>query len=259
MFNSFNSQLHFQPLKPNNPQLPLFIYLPGMDGSGRLFYTQLKIWKSFDVRCLSIPKNDLSDWKTLAKKVLDLIKQELLYNNKRKVFLCGESFGGCLALKLIETAPDIFDSLILINPASSFKQRPFLSFGSIVTQFMPDFVYINSTLILLPFLGNLTNMKERNRQKLLKMIQSIPPQIVSWRLSLLENFFIDETLLNRFQNSVLIIASGEDKILPSTEEAQRLSKFFVNKRVVFLPNNGHTCLLEKDVDLYEIMFKKSSI
>jgi pimeloyl-ACP methyl ester carboxylesterase len=228
-----------------------------MDGSGRLFHTQLKIWKSFDVRCLSIPKNDVSSWKTLTKKVLDLIKKELKYNAKRKVFLCGESFGGCLALKLIEIAPNIFDSLILVNPASSFKQRPLLNLGTIVTEFIPDFVYINSTVILLLFLANLTNIKRRNRQKLLKMIQSIPPPIVSWRLSLLEDFFIDETLLNRFQNSVLIIASGKDQILPSAQEAKRLSKFFVNKRIVLLANNGHSCLLEKDVDLYKIMLEKS--
>ena len=71
--------------------------------------------------------------------------------------------------------------------------------------------------------------------------------------------FLFITLLNCFQNSVLIIASGEDKILPSTQEAQRLSQFFINKTVVLLPNNGHSCLLEKDVDLYEILLEKSCL
>lgn len=253
MLNSFHSQIHFQPVKATNPEQPLFIYLPGMDGTGMLFHTQVSIWKYFDVRCLSIPKNDFSDWQTLTKKVLNLILNELKTNSQRNIFLCGESFGGCLALKLVETAPNLFKKLILVNPASSFKQRPWLNLGGSFTQFMPDFVYFNSTLILLPFLANLSKLKKGDRQELLKAMQSIPSKIVSWRVSLLENFTLNENKLNSFKNQVLIIASLEDQILPSIEEAKRLSKIFINKRIVILPNSGHSCLLEKDINLFKII------
>lgn len=254
LFNNFHSQLHFQPLKPTNPSQPLFIYLPGMDGTGMLFHTQVTIWKHFDVRCLSMPKNDVSNWQTLTNKVLNLITQELTINPSRKIFLCGESFGGCLALKLVETAPNLFNHLILINVASSFRQRPWLNLGGIFTQFIPDFVYFNSTLILLPFLANLTKLKRSDRQELLKAMQSIPSKTVAWRISLLDNFTINENKLKFFKNLVLIIASQEDQILPSVEEAQKLSKIFLNQRIVILQNSGHSCLLEKDINLFKIIF-----
>jgi pimeloyl-ACP methyl ester carboxylesterase len=230
-----------------------------MDGSGRLLPTQGSLWKYFDVRCLSIPPDDLSDWEILRKKVIYLIKKELKTNSQRRIYLCGESLGGCLALKLIETAPKLFSGLILVNPASSFSQRPWLSLGATITQLMPDFVYFGSTLILLPFLGALERMEASERRALLKAMQSLPPHTVAWRISLLQNFSVNKTPLIRFTNPVLIVASTADRVLPSVEEAKKLTEFFSQADTVILPNSGHACLLEKGINLYQIMIEKNFV
>lgn len=253
LFNLNKTSLHFHPTVSNNSQQPLFIYLPGMDCTGKLLHTQISLWKHFDVRCLSIPHNDMNDWETLAIKVVNLIKNEWNHHHSRQIYLCGESFGGCLALKLIEIAPQLFSRLILINPASSFNQRPWLNLGSSLTHIMPDFVYINSTLFLLPFLGNLARIKSNVRKDLLKAMQSIPPKIVAWRISLLEKFKVNEIKLTKFSAPVLIVASGADQILPSIYEAKRLNKIFAYTNTFVLPDSGHSCLLEKGVNLYHIL------
>jgi pimeloyl-ACP methyl ester carboxylesterase len=92
--------------------------------------------------------------------VIALLAQELK-GQSRKVYLCGESFGGCLALKIATKAAKLLKKLILINPASSFNQRPLLSLGIGITQMMPDFIHGSSALTILPFLAALGRISRK--------------------------------------------------------------------------------------------------
>ncbi|MHC5829615.1 MAG: alpha/beta fold hydrolase, partial [Nostoc sp.] len=76
------------------PEYPLLVYLPGMDGTGQLLRSQTAgLEAGFDVRSLAIPRKDLNTWDVLTKSVLDLIHAELEKSSQRPVYLCGESFG----------------------------------------------------------------------------------------------------------------------------------------------------------------------
>jgi pimeloyl-ACP methyl ester carboxylesterase len=133
------------------PDNPLFVFLPGMDGTGKLYQRQAHyLTKWFDIRCLVIPPDDLSHWELLTEQVICLIEGELRRKSVSSVYLCGESFGGCLGLKVALATPSWLDKLILVNPASCFNQRPWLGWGIPFTQVMPDFLYSTSTLGLLP-------------------------------------------------------------------------------------------------------------
>lgn len=60
------------------PQYPLFVFLPAMDGTGQLLRSQTAgLEVAFDVRCLAIPLDDLTNWDELSKQVVDLIQAEL--------------------------------------------------------------------------------------------------------------------------------------------------------------------------------------
>uniref|UniRef100_A0ACD5GWX7 Uncharacterized protein n=1 Tax=Desertifilum tharense IPPAS B-1220 TaxID=1781255 RepID=A0ACD5GWX7_9CYAN len=51
------------------PHLPLFIFLPGMDGTGQLLRSQTSsLEQAFDVRCLAIPPTISTTGKPLANK-----------------------------------------------------------------------------------------------------------------------------------------------------------------------------------------------
>ena len=243
-------------LKPKTVKkdYPLFIFFPGMDGTGKLLHTQADSLETyFDLRCLSIANNNFHDWDTLAIQVIDLIEQELKEKKENTVYLCGESFGGCLALKVSSLAPQLCQKLILVNPASSFNQRPLLSFGIPITQWLPDFLHQPSTLGLLPFLASLSRIEQSDRHSLLKIMQSVPSQTVSWRLSLLRDFSLSKEDLNRLTQPTLILASGSDLLLPSIAEARRLSQHLHQAQTIILPDSGHACLIEKDIKLDSIL------
>ena len=255
--NSFNNS-QFQLLTPKQKPSdhPLFLYLPGMDGTGRLFKTQTqKLMGCFNIRCLSIPTQDMSNWESLTKTVINLIQEELAATGKERLYLCGESFGGCLAIKIVETRPELIEKLILVNPASAFNRQPILSWGIPLTRSLPDWLHRTSAVALLPFLAELSRIPIGDRKALLQGMKSLSPEVVSWRLSLLQEFMVSHSDLATFKQPTLAIASTADRLLPSVTEAQRLVKIFPQAKMEILPKSGHACLLEKNTDLYKILRK----
>lgn len=249
------SQICFLTPRRLNPHHSLFVFLPGMDGTGQLLRSQTSgLETSFDIRCLAIPPDDLTNWDVLATKVINLIQEEIAKQEQpRAVYLCGESFGGCLALRVATQAPQLFDRLVLVNPASSFKRRPWIQWGSSLTRWLPETWYQISSVGLLPFLASFGRILPEDRQALLTAVQSVPQKTSIWRLSLLNEFDITDEQLRCLTQPVLLLASAADRLLPSLAEAERLAAVLPNVTTVVLPDSGHACLLEANVNLYEIM------
>ena len=167
------SQKRLRLLRPKEPEptRPLLVFLPGMDGTGQLLGTQLDGLEAvFDIRCLSIPSDDLTGWSGLVEQTAALIQAEGRLGTTRPVYLCGESFGGCLALKLAAYSPELFDRMILVNPASSFSRQPAMGWGATFVQWLPDPLYRLSTVGLLPFLIAPERVDPQTRRKLLAAI-----------------------------------------------------------------------------------------
>lgn len=249
-------------LTPTTPQpeYPLFVFLPGMDGTGRLYQRQAqRLCHWFDIRCLSIPADDFSNWDDLANQLIALINAEIQakhqYGGKTSVYLCGESFGGCLALQVALKAPKLLEKLILVNPASCFNQRPLLSLGIPLTKLMPNWLHRSSAFGFLPFLAALERIKDSDRRALHQAMQSLPAHVVSWRLSLLQEFSLSKSALKRLTMPVLLIVSGSDYLLPSVEAGKKLIKHLPLANMFTLPESGHACLLETQVNLDEIIQK----
>jgi pimeloyl-ACP methyl ester carboxylesterase len=235
----------FQP-RPTQSQLPLFIYFPGMDGTGRLFYKQVEsLAAKFDIRCLELPRHDRSNWSVMVERSLQLIDTEL--TEDRQLYLCGESFGACWAMQVAAQLPERIDKLTLINPASSFVRLPWLTEGSALSSMLPDRLYPLSTRILANFLVNADRVPAHDRQKLIDAMLSVPPQTAAWRLTLLRQFQIDTILPSLVDIPTLLIAGQRDRLLPSAMEVSYLSKMLPKSSTVILPDSGHACLLEQDL------------
>ena len=158
----------------SKPTSPLFIFLPGMDGTGQLLQPQLAgLGTAFNMRCLSIPSDDLTDWDGLVEQTANLIHIEQKRSSHQPIYLCGESFGGCFALKLAAEFPQLCNRLILVNPASSVSRQPWMGWGVSLAQGLPTPFYQISTLGLLPFLIVPQRVSRQNRRALLTAMQSI--------------------------------------------------------------------------------------
>lgn len=237
---------------PPKPDLPLFAFLPGMDGTGELLQTQISdLERYFDIRCLSLPPGDRSDWPTLSAQTAALLRR--VRQSERPIFLCGESFGGCLALAVALEVPQLCDCLILVNPASSFQERPHLKLATAVLPWMSDGIYRNLTRTILPLLMGNRAVAPRAREALLEAMKSVPPQTAGWRLSLLEDFQVPPQQLRRLSCPTLLVAGAADRLLPSVAEAERMAAALPDAQTAILPESGHVCLLETETHLSEIL------
>ena len=214
---------------------------------------------NFDLRCLSIRTDNYSTWQDLARDTVKLIRLELEHKTNKEVYLCGESFGGCLALKTALAAPNLITKLILVNPASCFNQLPILSWGVDITALVPSWVHRYSAAGLLPFLVRLNRINDCDRDRLIASMKSIPPHVVSWRLSLLRDFRVLNEELRSLNIPSLIVAGAADDLLPSVEEAQKLANLLPLAKMTVLPQSGHACLLETDINLYQILLEQNFI
>ncbi|MEL6579402.1 MAG: alpha/beta hydrolase [Cyanobacteria bacterium J06621_12] len=256
----FELSVDFIEPRETNSQRPLFVYLPGMDGTGRLLQTQSDdLAADFDLRCLAIRTDNYSMWQDLARDTVTLIRAELAQKTNQEVYLCGESFGGCLALKTALAAPDLISKLILVNPASCFNQLPILSWGADITALVPSWVHRYSAAGLLPFLARLNRISDCDRDRLIESMKSIPPHVVSWRLSLLRDFKVLDEELRSLNIPSLILAGAADGLLPSVDEAEKLTALLPKGQMTVLPQSGHACLLETDINLYQILLEENFI
>lgn len=243
-------------LKPylNQPNLPLLVYCPGMDGTGYLLYRQAQSLKRFfNICCLSYPAEQNETWETLTQKSLNILQKEINTLSPPSVYLLGESFGGCLALNMVLKAPKCFNKVILVNSASAFRLRSWLNVGGLVTQYLPNSLHQSSCLALLPFLASLGRLESRDSRSLLNAMRSLPPHAVSHRIALLNEFKLNPTILKTLKIPFLILAGSGDRLLPSLEEADYLRQLLPNAMSIVLPKSGHACLLEKDLYLIKIL------
>jgi pimeloyl-ACP methyl ester carboxylesterase len=236
---------------PRQPQRPLLIFLPGLDGTGELLQVQLQgLGQICDICCLAIPEQDRSDWSELAAQVVALIQHE---QPQRPVVLCGESFGACLALEIACRYPQTIQQLVLLNPASSFGRRPWISCSPQVIRWLPEPLYRQSTAWLLPWLAATEHISEPDQRALLVAMQQVSQATCLWRLQLLSKFQVDIKTLPTLNLDALLIAGTADCLLPSVAEIQRLQVYLPRAQLVTLANSGHACLLEQQVNLAALL------
>jgi pimeloyl-ACP methyl ester carboxylesterase len=245
-------RLSFLPPQMRQPQFPLFVFFPGMDGTGKLLKKQSdRLAVKFDVRCLAIPSNDRANWAELSHQTVRLIETELTQG--QSLYLCGESFGACLAMQVAAQMGAKVERLVLINPASSFARFPLLAAGSMLSGLLPDTMYPLSTRILVNFLINPDRVTAADRQSLIHAMLSVQPRSAIWRLNLLKQFQVDAIVSKLIDIPTLLIAGEYDRLLPSVLEISILQKLLPKSKTILLAKSGHACLLEQDTRLVDLL------
>ncbi|CAO2162462.1 unnamed protein product [Urochloa humidicola] len=268
----------FSPIECGRPAVdgaPLLLFLPGADGVGMgLILHHKSLGKVFEVRCLHIPVNDRTPFEGLLQTVETTIKHEHDLSPNRPIYLVGDSFGGCLAVAVAARNPQIDLVLILVNPATSFAKTPLQPIFPLLES-MPSEFHVTVPYLLSFVMGDPLKMAsvsiENNLsppetlQKLSDSLTSmlpllseladiIPRDTLLWKLKLLKTgAAYANSRLHAVKAEVLLLASGNDNLLPSGDEADRLFKALKNCRVRYFKDNGHTLLLEDGINLLSVI------
>ncbi len=265
--------------RPNPATLPLLFFLPGIDGVGLAAWPQFPgLATRFDVRFLGVPADDRTTFEGLVDIVVQALTAEASGASppSRPVYVCGESFGGTLALAVAVRAPALVDRVLIINPATSFSRSPWVALAPLLARAPPG-LYAALPWALAPVLGNplaiaagrlarsgvtgpagaaaeLAAAAAGLIPQLNALADALPAATLEWRLGLLKD---GEAAVNasltRVRARVLAVGGTADALLPSPDEVRRLAKALPRGRAVVLAGASHACLQEAGVDLVAIM------
>mmetsp|Transcript_5731 Transcript_5731/g.16087 ORF Transcript_5731/g.16087 Transcript_5731/m.16087 type:complete len:504 (+) Transcript_5731:150-1661(+) len=262
-------------------ELPFCLYLPAMDGQGLTANSQFqRMSTAFDFRMLQLSANDRSSWEKLVAISLDYITEQLSASPpQRPVYLVGDSWGALIALGIALKCPRVH-RIVLINPATVEDHGPLsrlvqAAAPALTLTGLPAPLLRSIPVALAPVLGNPQKLAQRWIKPTSQpagivtgvmeaaaalvtqadaLAESLPPGTLDWRLRMMRTASSAlKPNLSQLEQRVLIVAGGEDHLLPSSEEAVRLEKVFQRGSVRILPEAGHSLLQECDIDLLSIM------
>ncbi|KAI3954239.1 hypothetical protein MKW98_018063 [Papaver atlanticum] len=267
----------FSPLECKNQwkNSPLLLYLPGIDGLGLgLISNHERLGKVFNIWCLHIPIEDRTSFKELVQFVEKTVKDEHRRSPNRPIYLVGESIGACLALAVAAHNPAIDLLLILANPATSFKKSQLGSLISLL-QAIPKQLDNGLANILTSSTGDILKMAMSSIQRQLPLPQSIreatenlsellstipvladvwTKESLLWKLKMMEAASLyANSRIHAVKAQTLILASGRDQLLPSLEEAQRLSNLLPTCQERNFNDSGHILFVEDGFNLVTVI------
>jgi pimeloyl-ACP methyl ester carboxylesterase len=110
---------------------PPVVYLPGIDGTGRLLYRQERLFAQFDVRCVSYPQDDRHTYDDLVKLGVRALQET------GPAAVVAESFGGAVALMVALERPDLVSRLVLVNTFARYPRRLWIDVVGLVGPWLP--------------------------------------------------------------------------------------------------------------------------
>lgn len=264
------------------PAAPVVFFFAGLDGEP-LPRAQVKRLTLAGYRAVSVCHSaaDRSEWPELAKDASDVIESDFNRRRERgyrpeRVCVVGESFGAALALhavaSLSQRGVDILSGLTLINSGTALLDDVLLAalvdllpllwldptgriLYALAAAFMFRFWLVDHSRVDATSLESAEGRKPRSLDT-----RAVPLDAMLHRVGLLKDLgtVADSRTIRKFvQVPTTVVASGQDRLLRSEREAERLGGLLPNVQdIIRLPQSAHGCLLESDVDIVGLIPKR---
>jgi pimeloyl-ACP methyl ester carboxylesterase len=224
------------------------VLVPGLDGTGLLFYRQVPLL----ARRYTVTTHRLRDSaERFEELVADLDASVDQSGRGVRVTLVGESFGGALALTYALTHPDRVARLVIINSFPFFSPQARLWLGYHLLRAMPWGV--------MPMVRQLTAWRMHSphtgREELARfheLMRETTQQGYLSRLRMLRQYDVRDRL-GDLRAPVLYLAADRDHLVPAVAEARKMSSATPQATLRILEGHGHICLIAPDLDLSTIL------
>jgi pimeloyl-ACP methyl ester carboxylesterase len=228
---------------------PLLVSLPGLDGTGDLFYKQTpRLACRYRVAPVRLPDHGRFTYKDIADDVAAMIRE----SGEGRAVIVGESFGGTVALWFALLHPDMVERLVIVNSFPRFRKRALLWMGLMLAHNAPrGFVWMvrsagNTIGLFLDGVG------PEDRRRFREAVRSIKLEGYARRLELIWDLDISDRI-SEITAPTLLIAGSRDLLVPSAREATAMAARMPNATVRIVPGAGHACLLGDKVSIADLL------
>jgi pimeloyl-ACP methyl ester carboxylesterase len=230
---------------------PLLVLVPGMDGTGELFYRQVPSL----ARRYRVVTYALREDATMEDLVVDLaaVIHSAAPEGGGRATVVGESFGGTVALSFALRHARMLDRLVILNSFPHFLPQGRLRLGIAVLGWLPFPWWVMSVVRrLTAFRLHSRHTHAREIRRFMQLTSSTTRRGYLQRLRVLERYDLRERL-REIRTPTLFLASDRDHLVPSVEQARYMAERVPRATLRVLRGHGHICLIAPDLDLGEIL------
>lgn len=228
---------------------PPLVFVPGLDGTGELFYRQeAELTKFFTVVTCSLRTSNNFTYKDLLDDLVNMIAKDL---SNSPITLCGESFGGTISLQFALNYPHLLEKLVIVNSFPYFRNRALFFAGRILLEFTPyELVQLGRmTSVHLGLLAE--DLDNTDKEKFISITTKIPKLAVVRRMDLIKSYDVRNEI-SKITTPTLFIVGRKDRLQNSVEEAEFMASKMPNTKIKVLENAGHVPLPSHKCSLLEI-------
>ena len=225
----------------------VLLYLPGLDGTGRLLHRQTALHRSYRVLCESYPQDRPATYEQLAAAAAQHLEEAAA---GRPGVVLAESFGGAVALTLALARPDLVGRLVLVNTFAYFPRRYRIRLAAWLGKFLPDKPSHPATRRLrAPFFFS-PDIPARERDAWWARTADVPTRAFGYRLRMIAGLDL-RPRLPRITTPALVLAAPDDRVVPPLA-GKELARLLPNARLLE-PPVGHAALIHPRVDVARLL------
>jgi pimeloyl-ACP methyl ester carboxylesterase len=228
---------------PTEPH-PTLVYLPGLDGTGRLLYRQPRLHELYDVRCVAYPQAAGHSYDELV----NLAAQQLESSGEGVVL--AESFGGAVALLLALRRPDLVRRLVLVNTFAHFPRRPLIGLFATLGRFLPAKPSHPATRRLRGIFFFSRDVPAGDQREWWERTADVPMQAFGWRFGMIAGLDLRPRLAE-IAAPALVVAACDDRVVPSCA-GKTLARLLPSARLL-CPRAGHAALVHPRIDVAQLL------
>jgi pimeloyl-ACP methyl ester carboxylesterase len=228
---------------------PAIVLVPGMDGTGRLFYRQVPLLaRDFRVATYAL-RDDATDMDTLVEDLAAVVRA--VSSDGVPATIVGESFGGTLAMSFAVAHPELVRALVVLNSFPYFRPHYRLRLAVAALGIMPwGAMGLVRRLTAFRLHSRYTHREELER--FLRETAYTTRDGYLSRLRILQRYDVRPHLAD-ITAPTLFIAADRDHLVPSLEQASYMVQRVPRATLHVLRGHGHICLIAPNMDLGAII------
>jgi pimeloyl-ACP methyl ester carboxylesterase len=225
------------------------VLVPGLDGTGLLFYRQLpRLARTFRVASYAL-RDEATTMEVLVADLRDIVRA--VAADEGRAIVVGESFGGALAMSLALAEPELVSELVILNSFPRIKTPLHLRVAIGALHLIPwGAMSVVRRATAWRLHSRHTHKEELDR--FMQLTARASRQGYVNRLTILSKYDIRERLTS-IAARTLFLAAEEDHLVPSVREARYMAARVPGAVMRVLAGHGHICLIAPDLDLDEIL------
>jgi pimeloyl-ACP methyl ester carboxylesterase len=228
---------------------PLAVLVPGMDGTGELFYRQVPaLARRHRVATYALRENAAME--DLVSDLADVIRAA---GPGQRATVVGESFGGTVALSFALAHPEMLDRLVVLNSFPRFVPQRRLRLAITVLRTLP-FPWAVMSVVRRLTASRLHSRHTHAREvrRFLMLTARTTRLGYLQRLRILRDYDVRDRL-SEIRAPTLFLASERDHLVPAVAQARYMAARVPAATVRILEGHGHICLIAPDLDLGQIL------